>query len=466
MRPSPVAWLAALAAAPLSLAPAAMAAGELNQPGMIATTDFEYGDYYGAADGSPSDAIPPAPLPSATIQASSPAPNAFAAVGATPCCDLCETDCADACGGDVCCGSSCGGGGFSFCPFHCNLGEPFAVSSLVLNECSPWFFGGWTQAGIHTENTRFSVEDNDALAFNDHPGRINLHQQWLYFGKNADGSDGLDWGFRADIMYGTDAVKTQAFGGNPGTWDYQNGWDRGGGYGGALPQLYGELACGDWSVKMGHFFTLVGYEVVAAPDNFFYSHAFTMFNSEPFTHTGALATYSGFENVEFYGGWVAGWDTGFTQNQGGSMWLGGASVGVTDNVNLTYINYIGNFGAKSAGETGYGHSVVANCTISDRLNYVFQSDYVDAGDVTGFDSIGVNQYLFYSFNDCLAAGARMEWYKLDGTSYQGLTYGLNYKCHSNIIVRPELRHNWTNENDADLADFNQTVFGVDAIFTY
>ena len=64
-------------------------------------------------------------------------------------------------------------------------------------------------------------------------------------------------------------------------------------YGWAMPQAYGEVGYGDWSVKVGHFFTPVGYEVVPATGNFFYSHSLTLFNSEPFTHTGVLGTYSG-----------------------------------------------------------------------------------------------------------------------------------------------------------------------------
>ena len=100
-------------------------------------------------------------------------------------------------------------------------------------------------------------------------------------------------------MYGVDAVDTQAFGntvdanGNPRGWD--TGWNHGD-YGWALPQLYATLAVGDLSVKLGHFYTLIGYEVVQAPDNFFYSHAFTFYNNEPFTHTGALASYNVSDN--------------------------------------------------------------------------------------------------------------------------------------------------------------------------
>lgn len=58
---------------------------------------------------------------------------------------------------------------------------------------------------------------------------------------------------------------------------------------------------------MGHFYTIIGNEVVTAPDNFFYSHAYTMQYGEPFTHTGGLASWSG-EKVTVHGGVVNGWD--------------------------------------------------------------------------------------------------------------------------------------------------------------
>src|SRR5690606_36120350 len=140
-------------------------------------------------------------------------------------------------------------------------------------------------------------------------------------------------GGRIDLMYGTDADDTQAFGNPPGTYDYLNGWDHGI-YGWALPQLYAEVAAGDLSVKIGHFYTLLGYEVVGAPGNFFYSHAFTMYNSEAFTQTGAIATYKADDNVTLYGGWTLGWDTRFNQWGGGSSFLGGASVGITDDLTV------------------------------------------------------------------------------------------------------------------------------------
>ena len=217
------------------------------------------------------------------------------------------------------------------------------------------------------------------------------------------------------------------------------------------------VARGDWSVKAGHFFTLVGYEVVSAPDNFFYSHAYTMNNSEPFTHTGFVATYSGLENVELYGGWTAGWDTGFDQFGGGSNFLGGASLTVNDNSTLTYITTIGDFGARGAGSSSYGHSLVLDTAVSNELNWILQSDYVDDGLVTQY---GINNYLIYTVNDCLGYGLRTEWWHSAGMDFYEVTGGVNYRVHSNVIFRPEVR--W--EDFATGSD--QTIFGIDAIFTF
>ena len=178
-----------------------------------------------------------------------------------------------------------------------------------------------------------------------------------------------------------------------------------------MPQLYGEVALNDtWSVKAGHFYTLIGYEVVTAPDNFFYSHAMTMYNSEPFTHTGVLATGSISDSLTVYGGWTLGWDTGFDQLNDGSSFLGGFSYSVTDNVAFTYISTAGNFGWR--GDDAYSHSIVIDTTVTDNFNWVVQSDLVRV-DSTGEDNVGLNQYFLYTVTDCLGLGARVEWWKGD-----------------------------------------------------
>lgn len=407
----------------------------------------------------------------------------------------CETacDCEVAC--DTGCDSIFGGGlglgigaGLAGLGGSGPLGDPYSL----FGEYNGIAVGGWTQFGYHSQDGGFR--------FNQHADRVNLHQGWLYAEKAIDTSRGFDIGGRFDYVYGVDAQDTQAFGIDNGHWDNQ--WDNGI-YGHAIPQAYVEAGYGDWSVKVGHFFTIIGFEVVTAPDNFFYSHAYTMNNSEPFTHTGALATYNASEDVTLYGGYVMGWDSGFEDN--GDAFLGGFSLALMDDLQFTYTTIMGRFGEDFAGggERGFQHSVVFDAGLSDNLRYVFQSDYLDTENSNGQtarNTIGINQYLFYTLNERWAVGARAEWWNLseDSVGFYGddanlaalaaitdqagradvyaLTMGLNYRPHANVIIRPEVRWDWVKENRdvlnaADITvneqnDPSQTTFGLDTIILF
>jgi hypothetical protein len=316
--------------------------------------------------------------------------------------------------------------------------------------------GGWFQFGYHTE---------DNLLFNTLPNEVQLQQGWVFAEKVADSSNGTDWGFRVDMMYGTDASDAQSFGNNKAVWDFKNGFDRGGDYGWAIPQAYLEVAKDDWSVIAGHFFTRFGYEVVPAPDNFFYSHSYTMYNSEPFTHTGFLATWTVSQSIEFYGGWTAGWDTGFDQFGDGSTFLGGTSVDLTHNISLTYMTSFGDLGRRNTGNNSYGQSIVLETAVTDRLNWVLQTDYLDAGAdyslLTKDTSYGLNNYLFYTASDSVQYGLRAEWWQKNGFSFNEVTAGINYRPHANLVLRPEIRYDWSPALDID-----EAIFGVDAIITF
>ena len=370
---------------------------------------------------------------------------------------ICDDACADPCG-DICgdvCGEGCGDG--------CGEGGLFGECGNGIN------IGGWVQAGYHSGITPLSVNRNDGLSFNDHPHRFNLHQGWLYAEKVADGSNGLDWGFRTDIMYGVDASSTQAFGNSPGTWDFQNGWDTGAGYGWALPQAYAELAVGDFSVIAGHFYTLAGYEVVTAPGNFFYSHALTMYNTEPFTHTGVLTTYAANDSITLYNGWTAGWDTGFDRFRGGSSYLGGVGLSISDDLSVTYIATAGELGWRG---NGYSHSIVVDANLTDDLNYVFQTDMTrtndaDADPTTPGDDRdnSINQYLFYTINDQLKAGTRLEWWENEGAEQWEATWGVNITPMENLVVRPEIRYDWGLDRPTFGTD-DRTTFGIDAVLSF
>ena len=457
------------------------------------------------------------------------APGGCDPICAAPCGDVCDPGCNAPAGctpaysaltqGATGCDSVLGGcdgcdGGCDGCGSDCcDLGEPFRLADCLDLSCLD--LGGCCDAGCDTTCdadgngvggedaggptiggwVQFGYHDGSTGQFNNRPGQFANHQSWVYIEDEADGSDGWDLGYRGDFMYGLDADDTQAFGNPDNTFDFQsnpNNFFNRGDYGFAIPQLYAEAAYGDFSVIAGHFYTLLGYEVVTAPDNFFYSHAFTMYNAEAFTHTGVLTTYAASEDVTLYNGYTFGWDTGFEQfdrlNGGqGSNYLGGASMALTDALTVTYITTAGDLG--KVGE-GYSHSIVADWQINDSWNYVFQSDYFDVDNTsiladdfvgtpneTDFNSAntrfyGINQYLFYTINDCWALGGRAEWFNTGEGDIYNVTGGVNYRPTANLVIRPEYRYQFEG-SDGSLVNFfdedvavDEGIFGIDAILTY
>lgn len=345
--------------------------------------------------------------------------------------------------------------------------EPFSL----FGQSNGFVAGGWAQLGYQ----------NKALpGFNDRPNEFQLQQMWVYAEKQLDTSNGFGFGGRVDYIYGTDGPNTQAFGINNDSWD--NSWDNGpdnSGYGHALPQAYGEVGYGDLSVKVGHFFSIIGYETIAAPDNFFYSHTYTMTYTEPYTLTGALAKYNVGEDLTLYGGYTLGWNSGFEDN--GDTFIGGVSWAVTDNYRLTYTNSSGRIGKAypngADSERGYLHSIISEATVTDRIQYISQVDWLQTEDAAGSsvrDTFGYNSYLLYSVSDCLSLGGRFEWYDAEGIFANDVdvfdyTLGANIKPHANVLVRPEIRWDWVEGDAAGILANNsdeQTTFAIDTIFVF
>jgi hypothetical protein len=377
-----------------------------------------------------------------------------------PGCDK-NSGCCDSDAG--CCDGMGLGAGFGLLNHSCCLGDPW---KLVDGDIAGWTIGGWSNVGYHTANTNFN--------FNNYDGRVQLQQQWFYAEKIADGSNGLGLGGRVDYLYGTDAPDTQAFGVPNNHWD--NGWDHGFAYGHALPQAYGEVAYGNLSAKVGKFFTLIGNEVVAATGNFFYSRQFTFYNAEPFTHTGALTTYTVDEDTQLYNGWVSGWDSGYERN--GSAYLGGFKRTLSDTSTFLYANTLGRFG-KTAGEDGTLHSVIYTNALTDNLTFISQSDLLyttNSGGFTQRNTFGNINYLIYKMNDCVSLGQRFEWFNYGGDGFgsrqnddlYNYTVGINYRTSANLMFRPECRYVWDRERFGFLESGKsaQAIFGTDMIFTF
>jgi len=344
---------------------------------------------------------------------------------------------------------------------------------------------GWISSGLF--GNAYGATNNGPLGFNDVGDGYTLNQLWISIGKEADnGGCGVDWGGHFDYVFGVDGPDTQCFGDE--TWDF--GWNSGRDYGSAIPQLYGEVAINDLTIKAGHFYTIIGWEVVQAPDNFFYTHAYTMYYGEPFTHTGMLASYNLNDKVTLHGGWTDGWDNGWKNPNGASTFLGGVALSLTDKASLNWSYTAGTMGDGGGVTRGnvYMNSIVFNYNMTDRFTYILQHDLgtISGAGATQAQWYGINQYLQYTLNDCWAAGMRLEWFRDDdGTrvpvnaagdanagNYFEVTWGLNYSPCDCLMIRPELRYDWFKGDTANGDPFDnntktaQVSGGFDLIYKF
>ena len=342
---------------------------------------------------------------------------------------------------------------FDGCPDNW-LGRTYFGQRLWQSHCIE--FGGWVQAGYSNDSTGL---------YNTHTGRVNLHQTWLFAERKRNECCVWDWGFRLDGLYGVDAQNTQAFGNNPGSYDFQNGFDHGI-YGWALPQAFVDVGYGNVSVKLGHFFSMMGYERVQAPQNFFFSRSYAAVLSQPQTLTGIVGEYKT-GSTDWFGGWTTGWDTGFDQFNGSNAFIGGFKTRISECSTLGYTTTIGDFGRR--GE-GYAHSIVYEHQLNCRLKTAFQTNMVDA-DGTGFenDEFGMSNYWIYGINHWMDFGTRIEWWKSDinaagSQSTYGWTSGFNIHPIQNLVIRPELRYNWGAQFNA--AVVRQPLFAIDLVWSF
>jgi hypothetical protein len=348
------------------------------------------------------------------------------------------------------------------------------------------------------------------VTFTDRSNDIMMNQLYLYAEKTTDtGGCGWDYGWRGDILFGSDyrfttaaGLETRGYYTDPRTSTQRF-------YGTAFPQFYFELAVDDLKVKMGHWYAPVGYEVVMATGNFFPSVPYTFQYGEPFTMSGVLATYQYSEKVTFGGGINDGWDN---WDPGNNPHVGaiatyteafddGASLGMA----FTFGNEPTLAGAAVPTSFRYLQTIAYSRPlnrISDRLTYVAQSDFGMQDDYTAVNTnakwYGLNQYLFYKVSDCMTYGVRAEWFRdqdgtrvggflgttptgslrgLDGNrsgyagSFYEVTFGANYKYSANTVFRPYVRFDWFSGTSpsAILRPFDngtgnsQTLIGFDMI---
>lgn len=439
----------------LATAAVAQDAGpDLRQPTSVRPSSYEYDNYLYSAPSKPCVS-----------------PSDVAACPGPACQSCCPTQGCESCNG---CGScsrcGCGGEGWA-------LPQPCALSRHGVK------ISGWIDLGGTYNADKTVSRYNGLLAPNDRR-EIQLNQLYLVTERAINTEEnGWDIGGRADVLYGTDYIYTQSLG-----WethpDGTANWNRHLQYGVATPQLYGELGVGDLSLKLGRFYTIIGYESMMPINNFFYSHNYAVRYAEPTSHTGGLFTWKPYETLTLYAGGVNGADRTDGQHDTLAGLMGFVYTPCHKKYSLTFSIMTGGeedgIGAVEGPRTYY--SWIFNLFPEEKVNLVTQ---YDAGWQENFDGAGnkakffsLTQYGFYKINDCWKAGIRYDYFRdedgsrlcglrnatlEDGTvlsggnpltsatgivgAAQAISVGLNWQPSKNFRLRPELRYDWFDNDD-------------------
>jgi len=338
--------------------------------------------------------------------------------------------------------------------------------------------GGWATAGINYNTNNPSDRSNAPVSMTDRNAEFHLYQLNLFIEKAVTKASNWNVGGRFDFMFGTDTRYTQA----TGHWDMGLISQRDlRFYDIALPQAYVEVYApigNGLSGKFGHFYGLIGYESVPSPPNFFASHSYS-FKSSPFTTTGALFSYALNDQWSVNLGAVTGGDNfdrdlGAWSHMSGLTWAN-ADTGTT----VSFSVLQGDVYQNQSSELVY-YSAILQQNLG-KWHYVLQHDRGTQQNAIAqgqnADWYSIAQYLTYDIDAQLGAGLRGEWFRDDdgvrysagAANYYALTAGLNWKPKDWLMVRPEVRYDWS---EAQIAPFDgghqtdQVLLGIDAVIQF
>ncbi len=345
-------------------------------------------------------------------------------------------------------------------------------------------FHGWMLTGVtvndHGATNQYDNSGTHAYGYNVRPGRPGITDQsgnssilmleqpsdWkvnqLWFGAKRELTNRFDWGFQADFLYGTDARYAR----NWSDYSFDAKWGSGD-YFAAFSQLFVTLGTKDLYVRVGKFAGSFAYEGLAAPKEFFYSHANICYG-RPFTTQGATVEWKPSQRWTFSAGWTAGVFNSFENPYDDSAFLGKVTYNFTKDIALTYKVFYNDKGARpglNGGAIDFLNTVIFTWKINKKLFYMGEFAYTDnnyynpAGIKTTGNAWGINNHLIYTVNDKLSIGLRGEFHHSynsffdlipvtggEGGDLWNLTLAANYKINPKMTFRPEIRY--------DVADYD------------
>ncbi|MDO4583020.1 MAG: outer membrane beta-barrel protein [Planctomycetia bacterium] len=366
-----------------------------------------------------------------------------------------------------------------------NTSPAMQAGSFLLGPGS-FFIDGYLDQGLTFSNAHSDYYN--PVAPNDKEG-YELNQLYLAMGRRVDQTGGWAIGGRVDFMYGTDYYYVSSLGlenhpDNGNHWngmsdsrDYRIGRNQ---YGLAMPQAYVEIyspILRGIDIKVGHFYSVMGFESPMAPMNFFYSRSYASIYGMPQTMTGVMTTSRLNDRWNVILGAVNEWNAwnslednfsfvgGLTFNSLNNRFSLAATVMTGDQIAPAFqpVTF-----AEAANTTLL--NLYARASLTRRLTYVVEftagwddRDYFcmeTLDNKHGRSWYGVTNNLFFQVNSCLTLGTRFEWFRdcdntiidggygvasnQEGADYFALTFGANWQPLSWLTIRPELRWDFSN----------------------
>jgi hypothetical protein len=363
---------------------------------------------------------------------------------------------------------------------------------------------GWIESGFTGNADGPKDNQNFGRLFDDRSNEFVMNQAVLTAERALDPKVGFDWGFKLQLMFGTDARYIHSL----GLLDHAM---RSSLYQPDIPEAYLNLHLpvfteGGIDVKLGKFVTLEGAETIDPRTNPFYSHSYIFNFAIPFNHTGALFTLYATKWLNLVAGVTRGVNTSIDDNNDAPAFHGG--IGLHFNEEKFVISAATHIGPETPGndhDLRYLNTITTTWKITDKLTSITDLNYThdDTADASAY---GVAQYLTYTINERITAKIRGEIWRDDQgfyaaqfadphdpmralagepvidprtvgggrTTYGALTIGLDIKPpvprpFTGLTIRPELRvdHSFSDTkpfNDSS----NDTMFtaALDVILTF
>jgi hypothetical protein len=354
---------------------------------------------------------------------------------------------------------------------------------------------GWIESGF-TGNVDVPKDNqNFGRLFDDRSNEFVMNQAVLTAERALDSKVGFDWGFKLQLMFGTDARFIHSL----GLLDHAR---RGSLYQPDIPEAYLNLHLpifteGGLDLKLGKFVTLEGAETIDPRTNPFYSHTYIFNFGIPFNHTGALFTLYATKWLNLVAGVTRGVNTSIDDNNDAPAFHGG--IGLHLNDEKFVVSAATHIGPETPGndhDLRYLSTITTTWKITDKLTSITDINYTH-DDGADADAYGVAQYLTYAINDKIMAKIRGEIWRDDKgfyvaqfadpqdpirglsgeliidprtvgggrTTYGALTLGLDIKPpvpkpFASLTIRPELR---VDHSFSDTRPFNDS--SNDTMFT-